>query len=128
MRAVFLTIGEKSKRRNEIGFKLSCMQHVPDKGSKEVGYAFISADDFDYIEDAFRSVFPLNNFITGELQKDFEVCYENYFDGDSCKAVIARIREIKVQDAGIIEFKEAVANWINMQLIAADYLIVEGNL
>ena len=90
-------------------------------------HAFQMAD-FDYVIHAFKSVFPLKNAWNDGVELSFDVTGNNYFDKDTCKRIIDKIRQVETNDIKVQNFKNELIAWLNDKLSYADYIVVYGNL
>ncbi len=87
---------------------------------------FIPTEDFDYIIDIFRQTFPLKDN-EGDFQQNFEVCWENYFDKETCYKIIEKLAKIENENIQKCIIKDLI-EWIKSQLWHNNWIIVEGNL
>lgn len=78
--------------------------------------------------EAFKSVFPLKDSDTGEIQKHFDVIGNNFFDNNTSRVIMKRIAVIKTKDPNVESFLRDLIQWLNIQLRYADDLVVYGNL
>lgn len=126
---VIITTRENPTPRNEIGFILwPEYKDGENYTTKKRNDAFIPTADFDYVIDAFRSVFPLENPWNKNIEECFDVCGHNYFDKNTCRIIIKKIEQTKTDELKVSEFKNELIEWINNKLTYADYLAIYGNL
>lgn len=126
---VIISTRENSISRNEIGFILWPENKDGENyKTKKRNDAFIPKDDFDFVIDEFKSVFPLENPWNNDIEEYFDVCGYNYFDNETCKTIVEKIMAKKTDELKIIKFKKEFIEWLNDKLIYADYIAVYGNL
>ncbi|SHF59835.1 hypothetical protein SAMN05444344_0712 [Tenacibaculum mesophilum] len=89
---------------------------------------FIQTKDFEYVIDAFKSVFPLTNSNTRETQNCFNIVSGNFFDNKTSRIIVGRIATIKTKDPNVEMFLRDLIKWFNTQLRYADEIVVYGNL
>ena len=114
---------------DKIGFILSAENEILDKyvTSRDKSL-FIQSKDFEHVIDAFRSVFPLTNSETGEIQECFDIVSDNFFDNKTSRIIVDRMAKIKTKDPNFESFLRDLIKWFNIQLRYADDIIVYGNL
>lgn len=126
---VIITTRENPTPRNEIGFILWPENKAGENyKTKKRNDAFIPTADFDYVIDAFRSVFPLENPWNKNIEEYFDVCGHNYFDKNTCRIIIKKIKQTKTNELKVTKFKNELIEWLNDKLTYADYLAIYGNL
>lgn len=90
---------------------------------------FIPTDDFNYLIQAFKSVFPLVNNWNQTIEDQFDPCGNNYFDNKISKIIVENIRQsISTNNLTIATFQKEVIAWLEERLTYADYIVVYGNL
>ena len=126
---IIITTRENPTPRNEIGFILWPENKDGENyKTKKRNDAFIPTADFDYVINAFRSVFPLVNPWNKIIEEQFDVCGHNYFDKNTCRIIIKKIEQTKTNELKVTKFKNELIEWLNDKLIYADYIAVYGNL
>ena len=89
---------------------------------------FIQTKDFDYVMDVFKSVFPLKDADTNEIQECFDVVSQNYFDNKTSRIIVEEIAKIKTNDPDVECFLRDLVQWFNTRLRYANEIVVYGNL
>jgi hypothetical protein len=89
---------------------------------------FIQTKDFEYVMDAFKSVFPLTDSKTGEIQNCFDIVSHNFFDNKTSRIIVDRIAKTKTKDPNVEMFLRDLVKWFNTQLRYANEIVVYGNL
>ena len=89
---------------------------------------FIQTKDFEYVIEAFKSVFPLKDTDGNELQSSFDIVSNNIFDNKTSRVIVKKIAEIKTKDPNVELFLRDLIKWFNTQLRYADDIVVYGNL
>lgn len=89
---------------------------------------FIQSKDFEYVIDTFKSVFPLTDSETGEIQESFDIVSNNFFDNKTSGIIVDRMARIKTKDPNVESFLRDLIKWFNIQLRYADDIVVYGNL
>lgn len=89
---------------------------------------FIPTDDFDYIIDVFKSVFPQKDPIFENIEDGFDPCGTNYFDKNTCKLILEKMDRILPEKSEIENFIKEVKEWFEDKLTYADIIVVFGNL
>jgi hypothetical protein len=127
---VIITTRENPTPRNEIGFILWPKNKDGENyKTKKRNDAFIPTADFNYVINEFTSVFPLENPWNKNIEKYFfEVCGQNYFDNETCKKIVEKIKQTKTNELKVTKFKNELIEWLSDKLIYADYIAVYGNL
>lgn len=86
--------------------------------------------DYDkLLIDYFKRVFPLLNPTDGEMQEDFDVCWDNWVSAESWNDIIANMqkdicRPLPTNELG---FYMDFIGWIKQQLTWADLIVIDGN-
>lgn len=128
-RPVFIATKEKLTHEDKIGFVL-----WPEKVNGEVyrsvkrNDVFIPAGDFEYILQAFASVFPLPHPRHHRTEVAFDKCGHNFFDNKTGKLILGKIQDIHSDDPKIGLFLKEVKQWLRDQLEYADMIVVFGTL
>lgn len=126
---VIITTRENPTPRNEIGFILwPENRNGENYKTKKRNDAFIPSADFDYIINEFRSVFPLENPWNTNIEEHFDICGTNWFDNKTCRIIINKIRQAKIEELKVTKFKNELIEWLEDKLQYADYIVVYGNL
>lgn len=126
---LIISTREKPPQKNAIGFILWPEDEDGAAYTTEkCNDAFIPTADFDYVIQAFKSVFPLKNAWNDGVELSFDVTGNNYFDKDTCKRIIDKIRQVETNDIKVQNFKNELIAWLNDKLSYADYIVVYGNL
>lgn len=89
---------------------------------------FIHTKDFEYVIDAFKSVFPLKDPNRDEMQCCFDLVGHNTFNNKTSRTIVRQMAKIKTQDPNIESFLRDLIKWFNDRLRYADDIIVYGNL
>ncbi|BDD09979.1 hypothetical protein FUAX_24110 [Fulvitalea axinellae] len=89
---------------------------------------FIQTKDFEYVIDAFNSVFPLKDQDSGKTQNCLDIVGHNFFDNKTCRIIVERMAKIKTKDRHVESFLRDLIKWFNIQLRYADEIVVYGNL
>lgn len=89
---------------------------------------FIQTRDFEYVIEAFKSVFPLKISNNNKIQDCFDVVSDNIFDNKTSRIIVERIAKIKTRDSNVESFLRDLIKWFNTQLRYADDIVVYGNL
>ncbi|WP_378174004.1 hypothetical protein [Aquimarina sp. SS2-1] len=89
---------------------------------------FIQTKDFDYIIDAFKSVFPIIDQKGTITDKHFSTTSSNFFDNKTSRIIVNRMSRIKTKNPNVEAFLRDLIKWFNIQLRYADTIVVYGNL
>ncbi|MBC8755776.1 hypothetical protein H2O64_13955 [Kordia sp. YSTF-M3] len=89
---------------------------------------FIQTKDFEYVIEAFESVFPMKDLDDGSIQSSFSYTSNNFFDNKTSRIIVERMSKIKTKDPNVELFIRDLIKWFNIQLRYADDIIVYGNL
>ncbi|WP_445722849.1 hypothetical protein [Flavobacterium sp.] len=124
-----ITTKENLVPRNEIGFVLWPENKKGENyRTAKRNDAFIPSADFEYVINEFKSVFPLENSWDKTVEEYFDICGNNYFDKETCKIIINKIRHTKTDELKVAKFKNELIDWLNDKLLYADCIVVYGNL
>lgn len=89
---------------------------------------FIQTKDFEYVIDAFKSVFPLTDSDTGETQRCFDTVGHNFFDNKTSRIIVDEMAKIRAKDPNVEMFLRDLIKWFNTRLRYADEIVMYGNL
>ena len=124
----YLTINP-NESIDKIGFILTAENEILDKYETSRDKSlFIQSKDFEYVIDAFESVFPLTDSETGEIQEFFDIVSDNFFDNKTSRIIVDKMAKIKTKDPNLESFLRDLIKWFNIQLRYADDIIVYGDL
>lgn len=124
----YLTVNPNEPIDN-IGFILTAENESLDKYvTPRDKSLFIQSKDFEYVIDAFKSVFPLTDSETGEMQECFDIVSDNFFNNKTSRIIVNKMAEFKTKDPNVESFLRNLIKWLNIQLRYADNIIVYGNL
>ncbi|KIX22688.1 hypothetical protein SY27_02370 [Flavobacterium sp. 316] len=126
---IIITTRENPTPRNEIGFILWAENKDGENyKTKKRNDTFIPTADFDYVINAFRSVFPLQNSWNNSIEENFDVYGTNWFDNKTCRIITDKIRQSKFEELKVTKFRNELIEWLEEKLKYADYIVVYGNL
>lgn len=128
-RPVCIITKTPNKIINKIGFSLWAENATLDKyKTSKNDTVFIPTDDFEYIIEKFKAVFPLKHPYHERTEDGFDIYGTNYFDNATCRQIIENIGKMKNDNPYIEEFLREVIKWFNDKLRYADCIVVFGNL
>lgn len=126
--SIKLTIEENPKSVSNIGFFIRAedenLESIDDERNK---IYFIPSDDFSYVIEIFRSVYPILNPQSEKLEQHFDVCFDNYFDQDAIQTIISKIKVLSFEDIEIMKFLEKIVQCLEEKRSIGTYVVVEGN-
>lgn len=127
-RPIKLTIAENPKYVDKAGFLIWAedenLERVQDKNNRTY---FIPQDDFAYVVEIFRSLFPLFSPLTNEFEDSFDPCSDNYFDYNAVQKIVSDLRDLSFEDIKIMNFLEHLACCLEEKIQIGTYMIVFGN-
>lgn len=88
---------------------------------------FIPSDDFSYVISIFRSVYPVLNPYSGEMEQYFDACFDNYFDQENILLIISKIQTLNVTDIEVMNFLAKIVQCLKEKMSMGTYVVVEGN-
>lgn len=123
-----LTIEENPLHVDKVGFFI----WVEDENLETVQDArnrtyFIPSYDFSFVIGVFESVFPLFSPIREELELDFDVFSDNYFDMDATSQIIQKLRKLHYEDPRIINFIKKLVQCLDEKRQIGKYINIFGN-
>lgn len=127
LKAIITTRDDKIRHR-EIGFDFYAEDENCESYRQPNNQTFIPDKDFSYIIAEFRKVFPIYDYWSQSEQDNFEVCWQNTFDKQTCQAISNLIRKLTHDDPKVLQFFQDVSDWLDERLIYAHHIVVEGNL
>ncbi len=89
---------------------------------------FIPTDDFDYVIDVFKSVFPIQNPNSSQLEESFDICGHNFFTNEICRVIVGKLAEIETENPNVEKFIRDLIKWFNIRSRYAKWIVVYGNL
>jgi hypothetical protein len=123
-----LTIDENPKYVSKVGFFIWAedenLDAIQDEQNKTY---FIPQDDFIYVIEVFKSLFPLLNPLRNEFECSFDVCSDNYFDHNAVQKVVLMLRAMSFEDIKIMNFLEQLACCLEEKVQIGTYVVVFGN-
>ncbi|MCX5466631.1 hypothetical protein [Acinetobacter nematophilus] len=127
-RPIKLTIAENPKYVNKVGFFI----WAEDENLVEVQHEknrtyFIPQDDFAYVIEIFKSIFPLWSLQRNEFEGRFDPCSVNYFDYNAVQKIVSDLRDLSFEDIKIMNFLEHLACCLEEKIQIGTYVIVFGN-
>lgn len=115
--------------KNKIGLLLWTEDENGDEiPNAEEEYIFIPTEDFDFVINDFKSVFPLINPWTEMVENHFDACGNNYFNQENMKIIIQKLKSQLFESDKVENFKIELLNWLEEKSVAAPYIVVYGNL
>lgn len=128
-RPVFISTKQNLTSEDKIGFVL-WPETSNGKAYKSVKRTdvFIPAGDFDYIIEAFTSVFPLQHPRHNRIEDSFDIYGHNVFDNKTGKLILRKMNDIQNNDPKIHLFLKEVKQWLKDKLEYADIIVVFGTL
>lgn len=115
--------------KNKIGLLLWTEDENGDEiPNAEEEYIFIPTEDFDFVINDFKSVFPLINPWTEMVENHFDACGNNYFNQENMKIIIQKLKSQLFESDKVENFKIELLNWLEDKSVAAPYIVVYGNL
>lgn len=115
--------------KNKIGLLLWTEDENGDEiPNAEEEYIFIPTEDFDFVINDFKSVFPLINPWTEIVENHFDACGNNYFNQENMKIIIQKLKSQLFESDKVENFKIELLNWLEEKSVAAPYIVVYGNL
>ncbi|MCH4242992.1 hypothetical protein [Acinetobacter gerneri] len=88
---------------------------------------FILSDDFSYVIDIFRSVYPLLNPYSKTIEGTFDVCFDIFFDHVTIQSIISKIQTLNFADIEVMNFLEKIIQCLKEKMSIGSYVVIEGN-
>ncbi|MBQ0152982.1 MAG: hypothetical protein KBS61_08840 [Chryseobacterium sp.] len=82
----------------------------------EEEYIFIPTEDFDFVINDYKSVFPLINPWTEMVENQFDACGNNYFNQENMKIIIQKLKSQLFESDKVENFKIELLNWLKKNL------------
>lgn len=123
-----LTIEVNPKSVSKIGFFIwAAGEDCESIVNEQNRMYFIPNDDFSYVIDIFRSVYPLLNHYSKTIEGTFDVCFENYFDHVTIQSIISKIQTLNFADIKVMNFLEKIVQCLKEKMSIGTYVVIEGN-
>lgn len=85
---------------------------------------FIPSDDFSYVINIFRSVYPILDPCSKALENYFDVCFYNYFDQNTIQIIISKIKALNFTETKIMCFLVKIIECLEEKSSIGTYVIV----
>lgn len=123
-----LTIDENPEAVSKIGFFIwAADDDFESIDNDRNRMYFIPSDDFSYVISIFRSVYPVLNLYSGEMEQYFDTCFDNYFDQENILLIISKIQTLNVTDIEVMNFLAKIVQCLKEKMSMGTYVVVEGN-
>lgn len=127
-RPIKLTIAENPKYVDKVGFLIwSEDENLVEVQHEKNRTYFIQQDDFTYVIEIFKSLFPLWSPQRNEFEDSFDPCSDNYFDYNAVQKIVSGLRDLSFEDIKIMNFLEHLACCLEEKIQVGTYVIVFGN-
>lgn len=125
-RVVKIRVDESVPPKYKYGYQFYSFDAEGELSNKNDNYIFIHSEDFEWLWEAFESVFPVE--FEGDVQHRFDATGSNYFGREQVQQVISYIRTMAFEDEKVKLFAQKVADWLEKQLQYATTIEVYGTL
>ncbi|WP_111858193.1 hypothetical protein [Acinetobacter sp. CFCC 10889] len=123
-----LTVEENPETVSNIGFFIwAADEDLEFIVSEKNRRYFIPSDDFSYVIEIFRSMYPVLNPCSGKMERYFDACFDNYFGQETIQRIISKIQILNFLDINVMNFLAKIVQCLEEKMSIGTYVVVEGN-